>query len=726
MTATRLSLDCLFQPRGVAVYGASATPGKLGHSVVVNLRHSGFAGAIIPVNPGGQPIDGLPSYPTLVEVRRQRPDVQVDCAFLAIPASAVMAALADCEQAQVRSVVIGASGFAELGDEAGLTRQQQITEWSQRTGIRVLGPNTNGILSVPDRLSLGYNASHAQVFPLGSVSVVSHSGALFDGVARRLVDAGCGLARFVPVGNEADISMNEVLAWLIDDPHTQVIGLVVEGLDDGEQFRVLCRQARMRGKYVVGLKVGRSSRGAQATMAHSRRMAGQARTYDALFDAAGVASVTTIEALAGACALLAQVALRPAAQRALAAQDARWIAVTTSGAGGAMLADRATLHGMALAGQSDGHWPAPVQARLAALPTSAPILNPIDAGSLGDWSLLEPTYEILESAGYLGPTVAFAHIAANDRMAQALVTALAARRDRCAAPIAVLAPGGLGAAMEPRYLAAGIPVFRDTAACFDSLAAAWEQLTDRRERDDDAPGSPREPAQAGREGGPRLLTEWDSAQLLAAAGIPMVASHRAPDAAGVQAAAAAVGYPLVLKALAPDVAHKHDLGLVAVGITTGAELESHMARMRGQLRQHRLDEAATAWIVQPMVKAPLELILGMTREPGLGCFLMVGLGGLLAETLDTVDVFHIDVGDDRIRQRLSASVTARALEKFSGQPVAVAIDQIVDVLASLRRFVREHEAAIDSIDINPLLVGPGVCMAVDALVVLAGSQDAAG
>ena len=726
MNANRSSLDRLFQPRGVAVYGASGTPGKLGHSVLANLRHGGYAGAIVPINPAGQPIEGLPSYPTLAEARRQRPEVDVDCAFLAIPAPAVMAALADCEQAQVRSVVIGASGFAELGDGAGLTRQQQIAEWSRRTGIRVLGPNTNGILSVPDRLSLGYNASHAQVFPLGSVSVISHSGALFDGVARRLVDAGCGLARFVPVGNEVDISMNEVLAWLIDDPHTQVIGLVVEGLDDGEAFRVLCRQARRRGKYVVGLKVGRSSRGAQATMAHSSRMAGQARMYDALFEAAGVASVTSIEALAGACALLAQMALRPAAHRALAAQDARWVAVTTSGAGGAILADRAALHGMALAGQADGHWPVPVEARLATLPTSASILNPIDAGSLGDWSLLEPTYEILESAGYLGPTVAFAHMAANDRMAQALVTALAARRRRCAAPIAVLAPGGLGEAMEQRYLGAGIPVFRDTAACFDSLAAAWAQLTDRCEGDDAMPVTRPAPVQPARDGGPRLLTEWESARLLAAAGIPMVPSQGADSAAGVPAAAAAVGYPLVLKALAPGVAHKHDLGLVAVGISSDAELASHLSRMRGQLRHHGLDEASTAWIVQPMIKAPLELILGMTREPGLGDFLMVGLGGLLAETLDTVDVFHIDLEDDRIRQRLASSVTARALEKFAGQPAVAAIDQVVGVLARLRRFVRDHEVAIDSIDINPLLVGPGVCMAVDALVVLAGRQDAAG
>jgi acyl-CoA synthetase (NDP forming) len=634
-----------------------------------------------------------------------------------------MPALFDCELAGVRTVIVGASGFAELGDPAGLERQNQISQWARRTGIRVLGPNTNGILSVPDCLSLGYNASHSQVFPAGSVSVISHSGALFDAVARRLVDAGCGLARFVPVGNEADISMNDVLEWLIDDVHTHVVGLVIEGLDDGERFLRLCLTARARGKYLVGLKVGRSSRGAQATMAHSRRMAGEARTYDALFDASGVASITTIEALAGTCALLAQVASRPPSMRAMVSQDERWIAVTTSGAGGAILADMTTVRGMALAGQSDGHWPAEVQARLNKLPTSAPILNPIDTGSLGDWSLLELTYDILESAGYYGPTVVFAHIAANDNMAQALLKALADRRNRCPAPIAVLAPGGLGALMERRYLESGITVFRDTAACCDSLAAAFGQLADGREHTDEESIVMQASSKPAGAGSPELLNEIDSALLLAKAGIPMVHSRIVHDATSAQEAAAALGYPVVLKALAPGVAHKHDLGLVVVGITSSAELEARMAHMHRQLRVCELDEADTTWVVQPMLKAPLELILGMTSEPALGRFLMVGLGGLLAEILDAVDVFHIDQSEDRIRQRLSTSVTARAVEKYFGDSAATAIEQIVGVLVNLRRFVRQYPSAIDSIDINPLLVGPGVCMAVDALVVLDGSED---
>jgi acyl-CoA synthetase (NDP forming) len=723
MSQDFISLQALFQPRGIAVYGASATPGKLGHSVVVNLRNGGFPGAIIPINPNCQSIEGLPTYATLVEMRRQCSDTPVDCAFLAIPAASVTAALSDCELAGVRTVIVGASGFAELGNTAGLERQNQISQWSRRTGIRVLGPNTNGILSVPDCLSLGYNASHSQLIPTGSVSVISHSGALFDAVARRLVDAGCGLARFVPVGNEADISMNDVLEWLIHDAHTHVVGLVIEGLDDGERFLGLCLQARARGKFLVGLKVGRSSRGAQATMAHSRRMAGEARTYDALFDASGVASVTTIEALAGTCALLAQVASRPASMRKIASQDDRWIAVTTSGAGGAILADMTTVRGMALAGQADGHWPEEVQACLNKLPTSAQILNPIDAGSLGDWTLLEPTFAILESAGYQGPTVVFAHMAANDRMAVALLTAIVARRNRCAAPIAVLAPGGLGAEMERRYLESGITVFRDTAACCDSLAAAFGQLADGRERADEVAIVEAAPPQAVESEAPLLLSEIDSSRLLAAAGIPMVLSRTVQDTASAQEAAAALGYPVVLKALAPGVAHKHDLGLVVIGITSGSELESHMANMQSQLRQHQLDEADTTWIVQPMLKAPVELILGMTNEPALGRFLMVGLGGLLAEILDAVEVFHIDQSEGRIRKRLSTSLTARAIEKYCGDSSAAAIDQVVGVLSNLRRFVRECPSAIDSIDINPLLVGSGVFMAVDALVVMTGNTD---
>lgn len=304
MTAEKKSahsqLRHLFQPKHIAVVGASRTPGKLGHTVVHNLVRTGFPGRVSPINATGADVDGLKGYRSLSDLPEQ-----ADLAFLVVPATAVIEALQQCRDAGVRVAIIGASGFAELGSAEGISRQHHIASIARMSGIRLLGPNTNGVFSGADHLSLGYNAAHGNSIEPGTVAIASHSGALFDGVARRLRNFGAGLSKFVPVGNEADLTMLDFLDYFIDDPSTSVIGLIVEGLTDGDRFRTLAGRARERGKPIVALKLGRSAAGAGATLAHSSRLAGNARAYDALFRESGVARVPSVEALAGGCAMLA-------------------------------------------------------------------------------------------------------------------------------------------------------------------------------------------------------------------------------------------------------------------------------------------------------------------------------------------------------------------------------------------------------------------------------------
>src|SRR5688500_17116541 len=280
-------LTALFRPKHVAVIGASRTPGKLGHSVLKNLVNGGYTGRVSAINPAGAEVEGKPGYRSL----REMPE-RADCAFLAIPAAAIPDAVRECAEAGVRVAVLGAAGFAELGTEDGMTRQKDVAATARASGLRLVGPNTNGILSTVDRLSLGYNASHGERFTPGNVSFVSHSGALMDGIARRLYGAGGGLSKFIAAGNEADLNMLDYLEYLLEDDSTKVIGLVIEALSDGPRFLSLARKA---GKRIVALKLGRSALGAEATLAHSSRLAGSVRAYEALFREAGVASVGTVE-----------------------------------------------------------------------------------------------------------------------------------------------------------------------------------------------------------------------------------------------------------------------------------------------------------------------------------------------------------------------------------------------------------------------------------------------
>ena len=409
-----MTLEGLFRPRSVAVFG-SASPDKHGYTVVRNLVRWRFPGQILPINREATPIEGCAGYRSLADA-----PVVPDCAMLVIPAANCVAAIRECAAAGVRFAVIGASGFAELATEAGAARQREIEAIAVSSGLRVVGPNTNGIYNATDRFSLGYNAAHGEVRAAGDVSVISHSGALFDGIARRLELAGAGLSKFVPVGNEADLTMLDFLAYLIDDPATRVIGLVIEGIGDGARFRELAARAQAAGKLIVALKIGRSAAGASAALAHSSRLAGAARAYDALLLAARVASVRTVEGLAAGCAVLS------AQHGAAATDDDAIVVVTTSGAGGALVADVAADRGWLIAG-SGGEWPDAVAAGLRALGTAARIRNPIDLGTLGDWKLLSNVFAELRSHAD-GPVIVYAHNAPQERMADELAAALIERK----------------------------------------------------------------------------------------------------------------------------------------------------------------------------------------------------------------------------------------------------------------------------------------------------------
>ena len=693
------SLDVFFRPRSVAVIGASTTPGKLGHTVVRNLVSGGFAGQVFAVNPSGVDIAGSLGVNSLAAIGKP-----VDLVFTAVPAGRVLAAVRDAAAAEARAVIIGASGFAELATDEGKALQEAVAAVARNVSMRVIGPNTNGLLDVHGALSLGYNASHAQRFKPGSVSVLSHSGALFDGIAKRLQSYGAGLSKFVAVGNELDVSLLDLLDYLVDDPTTEVIGLVLEGLSDGARLREIAHRLSLAGKRVVALKIGRSSEGANAALAHSSRLAGSGRAWLALLDACGFSTVHTVEALAGACAVLAGIREQPIAASGL-------LCITTSGAGGAILADLATDRGIPLAPQWNERKAASV---IGKLPTAAKIRQPIDMGSLGDWSLLEPVLAALEAEHYDGPVVVYGHVAPAPGMAAHLAKALLSRRARYDRPLVMLSPGGLGTEVEARYVAAGIPVFHDSMTCFDSLAAYYKPGL----------GGATKPAVAAaaisgvdallqRAGCGATLSELESAELLRLCGVPLVQSRVVHTAEDAMRQARELGYPLVLKALAPGVAHKHQAGLVAVGITSDDAFQSAF-----EVQTQRVDKLGgtgkTPFLLQPLIKGEIELIAGVSAESGLGHFLVWGLGGIHAEVFDQITLLAIPCTPHLLRSRVEASRTGHLLRAVD--PSNVALVTFVAVLESLHALVLAHGQQLLSVDINPVLVSGTSVMAVDALV----------
>ena len=688
----------LFTPRSVAVVG-SASAGKHASMVVRNLIAWEYPGDVYPINREGAAVERYRGYRSLADLPRVP-----DCAMLVVPAANCTEVVQECADAGVQFAVIGASGFAELQTPQGIARQRAIEAIARASSLRLVGPNTNGIFDATDRLSLGYNIAHGERFAAGDVSIVSHSGALFDGVARRLNAIGTGLSKFIPVGNEADLTMLDFVEFLIGDPSTRVIGLVVEGLGDGPRFRRLAARAAVAGKPIVALKIGRSDVGAGATLAHSRRLAGATRAYDALLRECGVASVTSVEALAGGCGLLSLV---PDVRRA---RDEAIVVVTSSGAGGALVADVATERGLQLAGVA-GEWAEPAASALAALGVPARIRNPIDLGTLGEWTLLNDVLRETQAQAD-GPVVIYAHNAPRAKLCLELADALIARRASAGSPVLVLSPGGLFPHVEAALNGGGIPVFHDTAACFDSLMCYYAV----RRATPDSSADARAPQRAGKLAHDGAFSELESAEILRPFGMPIVASTVVGSSDAAVAAAAAYGYPVVLKALAPGVVHKHAQGFVDVGPATDDALRRAYVAMERRVADAGFAREGVPFIVQPLVAGALELIAGVSWESTLGHFLVFGFGGVHAELIDEVLLLPIPLDRTALRARITASRAGRFLAATAAEPATI-LERLLDALDALQAAVAGHGETIASIDVNPLVVSGSNLVAVDALVV---------
>jgi acyl-CoA synthetase (NDP forming) len=638
--------------------------------------------------------------------------------MLVIPAAEMVAAAHQCADAGVRTVVVAASGFAETGEAEDIKRQTSLSDIARSSGMRMLGPNTNGILNTVDRMQLGYNSEYREQIPSGNISMISHSGALFSGIARSLRTFGAGLCKFIPVGNEADIDMLDLLAFLIRDETTDVIGLVIEGIADGARLRTLATEALRAGKPIVALKVGRSSAGVEATLAHSSRLAGSARAYDALFEACKIAVVRSVEGLAGGCALLSRRTDRSVSG------DQRLVFVTTSGAGGALLADYAALHGMSLAGNSSGEWEGRSAPVIAALPARGRIRNPIDMGSLDPaWRQLTDVYAAIERDDVTGPSAVYGHVARRPEMDDALAQTLIARRNRTDKPIMLVAPGGLTESVEATYRNAGIPVFRDMSTGFESLGCHYATLPESQAADprpapqddirlDAVRGILSAKLQTNPD--PSVLSETDSAAVLAAAGVPVVISNVVRSASEAAAAATVFGYPVVCKALAPGVAHKNEHGFVIANIGDPNALKAAIATLDERMTRQGFERDQVAIVVQPMIRSDVELIIGVSHEQGLGHFLIAGFGGIHTEAFDEATLIAIPSSEHEIRSRLAASRVGRLLSHLKGNNDA--LSRTVDALVALQLVIITAGDLVESIDVNPFLVGER-CMAVDALII---------
>ncbi|RJG40848.1 acetate--CoA ligase family protein [Mesorhizobium sp. DCY119] len=688
-------LDALFRPSSVAILGASDDPTRISGRPLRYLLEGGFKGGIFPVNPNRETVQGVKAYKSLADV----PAVP-DVALLAVPASLTEQAVRDCIAKGVKGAVIFSAGYAESGEE-GLEVQMRIADIARAGGLRLLGPNCLGIFNPQIGFFGTFTQSLDREMPgPGPLGIISQSGAYGSHIAYLARKRGIGINYWITTGNEADIDVAESLEWMAVQPDVKVIMAYVEGVRDGPRFRNALELARQNCKPVVMMKVGRSEIGAKAASSHTASLAGADAIYDAVFAQYGVHRVTTTEE---------QIDVAYACGRGVFPKSNKLGVVTLSGGAGVLISDAAERHGLDVAPM-----PATAQKKLKDLLPFASVENPVDttAQALNDMNLLARNIEVILDEGGYEAVIGFFSSVPNTRtlsgpLRDAIAKGCARFPDRLIALSMIGDPDVVAA-----YEASGFLVFEDSDRAVVALAAlvGFSKAFDR---SDDTPNiQPAAPI------GTQALSESAAKALLGAAGIPFLHERVAGSAAQAGTDADAIGYPVVLKIVSPDIEHKTEIRGVLVGVADRAGVEAGFETLIARAAEHRPDARIEGVLVAPMARKGVETIIGVSRDPVFGPAVMFGIGGVHVEVLKDV-VFRLAPFGRAEAVRMIDQIRGRALlSGVRGSPPAD-VDALADLLVRISEFAAAHRDDIETIDLNPVVVlaaGEGV-VALDALVV---------
>jgi len=695
-------LDRLLRPRSVAVIGASSDAAKTAGRPIAYLQKHGYGGRIYPVNPRNDTIAGLPCYPDIGSL----PDAP-DVGLVLLGASRAVQAVRELAQRGAGAAIVLASGFQETGAE-GAGRQQALREAAG--DMPLLGPNTIGLVNLTDGITLSATgALEMDDLRAGPIAVVSQSGGVLGAMLSRAASRGIGFSKLLSTGNEADLDVADCIETLLDDPATAVIALYIEGLRKPAAFRAAAQRAARLGKPLVAFKVGRSESGARSAVSHTGALAGADRLYDALFAQCGVIRAQTFADLLDIPAALCT-------GRRLAGR--RIAILTSTGGAGTLVADSCGLAGL------DTPAPDPdTAARLDALQSGEEAVlsrNPIDLtlaglkpdllrGAIGTL-LASPTYDgvvvIAGSSSLQHPTLVSG--AVSDCLRNSDKPVLVYVSPHAPHVLADLNRQGIPAFAAPESCAAAFSAMLAQGAAARDAVAVDAPVEDaaRRAAGDSVRALPAGP-----------LHEADSKALFARFGIASVREHAAATPEAAAQAAAPLGKNVVLKVLSRRLAHKSDVGGVAVGVPA-ADVATRGHAMLQAVRA-ATDAPLEGLLVQEMVAGGTEMILGFHRDPQLGPAVLLGMGGVAAELFNDTVLRLLPLSRRDAEDMVQALKTRPLLEGYRGRPRAD-VPALVDAIMAFAAMAAELDGKLEEAEINPLFVlpdGQGV-KAADGVVIL--------
>ena len=688
-------LTPLLAPNSVAIFGASNDPTRISGRSLRYYREAGYRGALYPINPTRDTVQGIAAYPELGEVPGP-----VEFAIIAVPANLATEAIEACVKKGVKAVVMFTAGFAEIGAE-GRAMQERITQIAHDSGIRLCGPNCLGLFN----MRTGHTPTFSSFLeegptPAGPLGMVTQSGAFGTHLLALTARRGIAVGMWLSTGNEADVAVADGISFMADDPDTKAIACYVEAIKDGPAFAEAVARARANGKPVIAMKVGGSTIGAAAAASHTASLAGSDAVYDAALRQLGVERAKTPEDL---------VEIAYACTRGRLPRSRRLAVVTMSGGAGVLMADAAEEEGLELTPLAE----ASQQEVLSWVPFAAP-RNPVDvtAQALNDPSILDKGFDLLLGKENFPAMVGFFTTwASSPQMAEPLfraVTGAAARYpDSYFALSAIATPE-----MQRRYEAAGVGLYEDPWRAVQSIAAAVrcaERLSNA-----SLPVPPVPQNLPPLPHGP--IAEHEAKRILAGAGVPVLDERLVIDAGEAATIAARIGERLVLKIVSPQITHKTEVGGVMLDVPA-AEAGAAYDRLVERVTARAPGATIEGVLMSPMVRGGIEMILGVQNDPVFGPVVMLGLGGIFVEVLKDVTFRIAPFGIEEAHRMIGELRGVALLHGARGQPPCDT-DALALALSKLSLFAAAKAGEFTSIDVNPLLVRPKGegAAALDALI----------
>jgi acetate---CoA ligase (ADP-forming) len=682
---TKPLAQVLLAPQSVAIIGQSNDATKTAGRPLKFLRQAGYAGRIYPVNDRRGEVLGERAWPSLAAL----PEVP-EHVYVVAPTDATMAAIEECARLGVPVVTALANGFSEIGAE-GSAREARIRDLLKTSGTRLVGPSSLGVVDLRHKTMLTANAAFDEPgLPVGRIFAASHSGGMIGTLLSRGKARGIGFAGLVSVGNEVDLSIGEVCAATLDDPGIDGYLLFLETLRQAQTLRAFALQAARRGKPVLAYKLGRSVAARELAVSHTGALAGEDDIADVFLAECGIARVDTLEGLIEGFPLLARVPPRLRGGRAPTV-----VVVTTTAGGATMVVDPLARRGIAIEPPS-----AQTMAKLKATTgieiVPARIVDVTLAGA--QYPIMKAALDVLTTAPEFDLVVAAIGSSARfypDLAVKPIIDS-AGSKTTIAAFLVPEAPDAL-----MRLAAAGVPSFHTPEACADAIAAALGRKHPRTIE-------VRSPKTGG---SPGLLDELAAYALLDRLGVPRAPSV-ALDVPIGQAPALPFAYPVVVKALSAEIAHKSDVGGVALNVGDGAALLAAIERIQNATKAGRV-------LVQPMIAGLGEVLIGYRVDADVGPLVMLAAGGILAEIHRDRSLRLAPVNLPEAKAMIGEVAALKALAGYRGHPPGD-LDAVAQAVVALSRLAVTDGPAVAEAEVNPLIVlpqGQGV-VAVDALVKL--------